>query len=279
MKLHIVLVESDVTQAAVFQDSLVSQYDVRVTVVRDGGDLLTMLESGSIPDAVVITWQEGEYSGLNLLQALREHTPDAPVVALGDENQLPLETDQINIQGVLPRPLNPDNVPDVLAYALGRELPKRGASVGSSLAEVLDGAPDAPPWPNGQLQLNAQQTRIVTDTLTELSQALDDLPVVLSYNGNLIAFSGPLSQQHVEEFAHLAGQLWRKGESHTREVIRFDEQVRIEGVERHSYMLYSTRVVSAMVLSVAWGASVDLSVVRAETLQAAQAIRRAVQEG
>jgi CheY-like chemotaxis protein len=280
MSLHIVLVESDVTQAAAFQDSLVGQFDVRVTVVRDGGDLLTMVESGVEPDAAVITWQEGEYSGLHLAQALRERLPDVPVLALTDENQLPLETGQAVIQGVLTRPLNPDDVPGVLAQALGRALPEKGSLAGSSLADVLDSSPASLSQLDGDLQLNAQQTRSVNDILAGLSQALDGLPAVLSQDGNLIASAGPLSQQNAEEFANLAGQVWGGDEPRlTREVIRFDEQVRTEGTERHRYMLYSAHVAGAVTLSVAWETSVELSVMRAETLQATQAIRRAILEG
>jgi CheY-like chemotaxis protein len=280
MSLHIVLVESDVAQAAAFQDSLVGQFDVRVTVVRDGGDLLTMLESGVEPDAAVITWQEGEYGGLNLVRALRQHLPDMPVLALADENQLPLETGQVVIQGVLAQPLNPDDVPGVLAQALGRALPKKRGPVGSSLADVLDSALASLPQFDGRLELNAQQTRSVNDILAGLSQTLDGLPAVLSQDGNLIASAGPLSQQNAEEFAHLAGQVWGGDEPRlTREVIRFDEQVRTEGTERHRYMLYSVHVAGSVTLSVAWETSVELSVMRAETLQAAQAIRRTVLEG
>jgi CheY-like chemotaxis protein len=280
MSLHIVLVESDVVQAAAFQDSLVDQFDVRVTVVRDGGDLLTMLESGAEPDAAVITWQEGEYSGLNLVEALRERLPDVPVLALADGSQLPLETGQVVIQGALARPLNPDTVPDVLAQALGRELPEKRSPAGISLADMLDG-PNADLLQfEGDLQLNAQQTRSVTDILTGLSQTLDGLPVALSQVGILIAFAGPLSRQNAEELAHLAGQVWDEGEAHpTREVIRFEEQVRTEGAERHRYMLYSAHVAGPVTLSVAWEAPVELSVMRAETLQATQAIRRAILEG
>jgi CheY-like chemotaxis protein len=280
MSLHIVLVESDVAQAATFQDSLVGQFDVRVTVVRDGSDLLTMLESGAEPDAAVIAWQEGEYGGLNLAQALREHLPNVPVLALADENQLPLETGQVVIQGVLTRPLNPDDVPGALAQALGRALPEKRGLAGSSLADVLNSPLASLPQLDGNLQLNAQQTRSVNDILAGLSQTLDGLPAVLSQDGNLIASAGPLSQQNAEEFAHLAEQVWGGDEPRlTREVIRFDEQVRTEGTERHRYMLYSAHVAGSVTLSVAWETPVELSVMRAETLQATQAIRRAILEG
>jgi CheY-like chemotaxis protein len=280
MSLHIVLVEPDVAQAATFQDSLVDQFDVRVTVIRDGGDLLAMLETGVEPDAAVIAWQEGEYGGLNLVQVLRGRLPDVPVLALADGNQLPLETGRVVIQGVLIRPLNPDDVPGTLAQALGRALPEKREFAGSSLADVLDSPLASLPQFDGDLQLNAQQTRDVNDILAGLSQTLDGLPAVLSQDGNLIASAGPLSQQNAEEFAHLAGQVWGGGESlPTREVIRFDEQVRTEGTERHRCMLYLAHVAGSVTLSVAWEMSVELSVMRAETLQAAQAIRRTILEG
>jgi predicted regulator of Ras-like GTPase activity (Roadblock/LC7/MglB family) len=112
--------------------------------------------------------------------------------------------------------------------------------------------------------------------LSQLSDALDGLPVVASQQGDVIQFAGASDPLIAERLARVADRAWRDGAAHiAREVIRFEEEV-IEEIERANYVVYSIHVADALTLTVGWQTTISLTQLRAEVSDAKAQIARAL---
>lgn len=128
--------------------------------------------------------------------------------------------------------------------------------------------PTAPPPLDQRVHLNARQVDQIHMVTARLSELLEDLPVVVSQQGEIIGLAGTGGQVVAERLVRVADRLWREGASHTaREVIRFEEE-HIEEVERANFVVYSAHVANALIITVGWQMLVSLTQVRAEVSDA-----------
>ncbi len=124
--------------------------------------------------------------------------------------------------------------------------------------------PEGPPA-LGQHIAVSQHVGKVQKVITKLSQELELLPVVLSQEGEPIAFAGLPGATGAEHIAKLVDRAWQEGaHRQAREFVRFEEET-IDGAdERATMMFYSTHIAGGVVLTVGWNISISLTQIRAE---------------
>jgi hypothetical protein len=121
-----------------------------------------------------------------------------------------------------------------------------------------------------RLELSPEQVAGTREVLARLSQGLDSLPVILSQDGDVVSYGGPVEEETAERLARLASRVWHEGATHpSRELIRFEEEtLGEESSGRANLMLYSAHVVGALTLTVGWEITISLTQVRAEVADA-----------
>jgi hypothetical protein len=128
--------------------------------------------------------------------------------------------------------------------------------------------PTTPPPLGQRVALTDRQAEQIGQVLTRLTELLEDLPVAISQQGEIISFAGAGGQLVAERLVRVAERLWRDGATYSaREVIRFEEE-HIEEVERANFVVYSAHVASALIITVGWQMTVSLTQVRAEVSDA-----------
>jgi hypothetical protein len=125
--------------------------------------------------------------------------------------------------------------------------------------------PDSPPALGERIELSGDHTKKLNKIVAELSEALDGMPVVLSQQGDVVAYAGLAEDAAAERIARLANRMWRDGENHlAREVVRFEEETVEKTDETTNLMLYSRHINGALVLSISWHIALSLTQIRAE---------------
>jgi hypothetical protein len=121
-----------------------------------------------------------------------------------------------------------------------------------------------------RLELSPEQVARTRDVLSRLSQGIDALPVILSQDGDVVSFGGPVEAETAERLARLASRVWQEGATRpSRELIRFEEEsIGEDSSGRTNLMLYSVHVVGALTLTVGWEIAISLTQVRAEVADA-----------
>jgi hypothetical protein len=121
-----------------------------------------------------------------------------------------------------------------------------------------------------RLELSPDQVAGTREVLARLSQGLDSLPVVLSQDGDVVSYGGPIEEETAERLARLASRIWHEGATHpSRELIRFEEEpIGEDSSGRANLMLYSAHIVGALTLTVGWEIAISLTQVRAEVADA-----------
>ncbi len=131
--------------------------------------------------------------------------------------------------------------------------------------------PEAPPDLDQTVKLSAAQIKKAKAVLDELSDALENLPAVLSQDGKVVTSAGSASDAVVERIAKVAARSWREGGSRlSRELIRFEEEsIEEEAAEkRANLMVYSAHISGALTLSLGWQMTISLTQIRAEVSDA-----------
>jgi hypothetical protein len=121
-----------------------------------------------------------------------------------------------------------------------------------------------------RVELSPEQVAGTRDLLARLSQGIDALPVILSQDGDVVSFGGPVEVETAERLARLASRVWQEGATRpSRELIRFEEEsISEDSSGRTNLMLYSVHVVGALTLTVGWEIAISLTQVRAEVADA-----------
>lgn len=133
--------------------------------------------------------------------------------------------------------------------------------------------PDTPPPLDALIELSTQQLKQASDILAELSQALSDLPVVLSQDGEIVTCAGDVDEATFEKIARLTNRVWREGaHRNAREYIRFEEEVFGSEDERANLLLYSIHIDGGLTLSLGWQLTISLTQLRAEASDAKEAL-------
>ncbi|HEC23203.1 MAG TPA: hypothetical protein ENI95_09830 [Chloroflexi bacterium] len=125
-----------------------------------------------------------------------------------------------------------------------------------------------------RIPISEQQLEHIQRILSNLSQGLDSLPVVLSQDSEVIGSAGRADEALAARIARLAARIWREGASRpAREFICFEEEVIDEADERISLLLYSVHITGAVTLTIGWQMSITLTQLRAEAAEARAALR------
>ena len=124
--------------------------------------------------------------------------------------------------------------------------------------------PEGPPALDQHVSVS-QHVGKIQKIIARLSQELESLPVVLSQDGEPIAFAGLPGAANAEHIAKVVDRIWQEGaQRQARELVRFEEET-IDGAdERTNVMIYSTHVAGGIVLSVGWNITISLTQIRAE---------------
>ncbi len=138
-----------------------------------------------------------------------------------------------------------------------------------------DKLPTEPPALSDRVELSEQQIEQAEEILSELSLALESFPVVLSQQGDALAYAGLIDEKGAERVAKLVDRVWLEGQDRlARELIRFEEEpiAPDEESEHVNLMIYSLHVSGAMTLSIGWQMSISLTQLRAEASDAVAAL-------
>ncbi|MBN1310947.1 MAG: hypothetical protein JXB30_05950 [Anaerolineae bacterium] len=125
--------------------------------------------------------------------------------------------------------------------------------------------PENPPALDQHIAVSQQDAGKIYKVITKLSQEIELLPVVLSQEGEVIAFAELPNATSAEHIAKLIGRIWHEGaHRQARELIRFEEETIDEADDRTNVMLYSTHITGAITLTIGWHVSISLTQIRAE---------------
>jgi len=129
--------------------------------------------------------------------------------------------------------------------------------------------PEAPPDLDQEITLSLEQARKTQSILAELCSSLENLPVILSQEGQVIAQAGAQDEVVAERLAKSAAKAWREGSGRlARELIRFEEEVIDEADARANFLIYSAHIAGGITLTVGWQVTLSLTQVRAEVSDA-----------
>lgn len=124
--------------------------------------------------------------------------------------------------------------------------------------------PEDPPALDQHIAVS-QHVGKIQKIIAKLSQELELLPVVLSQDGEPVAFAGLPGAANAEHIAKVADRIWQEGaQRQARELVRFEEETINGADERTNVMIYSTHVAGGIVLTVGWNISISLTQIRAE---------------
>jgi hypothetical protein len=137
--------------------------------------------------------------------------------------------------------------------------------------------PDQPLDLDTPVDLSRGQHKEAVQIISALSEALGNLPVVLSQDGKVVCYSDTTDEPAAQRLARIAGRVWREGQvQNAQEAIRFEEEI-VEGLqERMNLMLYTTHVGGALTLSIGWQITISLTQLRAEASDACRLLRRVI---
>jgi hypothetical protein len=125
--------------------------------------------------------------------------------------------------------------------------------------------PKDPPALEQRITVSQQDAGKIHRVVARLSQELELLPVILSQEGEVIAFAELPNAASAEHIAKLIGRIWHDGaHRNARELVRFEEETIDEADDRTNVMLYSTHIAGAITLTIGWNVSISLTQIRAE---------------
>ncbi|NDJ54467.1 MAG: hypothetical protein GYB68_15460 [Chloroflexi bacterium] len=137
-----------------------------------------------------------------------------------------------------------------------------------------DHLPETPPAFSENIALDNKQIDGLQRIVSDLSESLESLPVVLSQDGHINAYAGRVSRGVAEQLAKVTDRTWREGATRiARELLRFAEETIDSEDERGNFLIYSIHIEGAMTLTVGWELTVSLTQIRAEVVDAKQAIQ------
>jgi hypothetical protein len=125
--------------------------------------------------------------------------------------------------------------------------------------------PENPPALDQHVTVSQQHAGKIHKAIAKLSQEIELLPVILSQEGEVVAYAGLPNADSAEHIAKLIGRVWHEGaHRQARELVRFEEETINEADERTNVMLYSTHIAGALTLTIGWNVSISLTQIRAE---------------
>ncbi len=255
----ILIADRDADFASFLARELEAQAGLRVLIANSAA--LTLQRVSEIrPDVAVIDADLPESSLDDLLNRLRAHVPDLPVVLLPLPGQAPLPN---QVQAQLHKPVFlPDLLTaiDALAPEIGPGLTALsnatppGRLARRSLGEMTAGLGHHMPDP-----------RLLSVPLNRLSQELQNDPVLLT-EGELVLAAAGVVADSAEPLQRAIAHAWA-GQSDASEVLRFANDGAAD-----RYALYSVRLIGRRLLSVGVRSRLPLAQVRRASRQAVREV-------
>ncbi len=301
MSAHILIIDPDEAFTDMMSQGLRALAGYEVTVASSGTDALVRLDADDSVNLAILDLGVADMPPGALIEALRVRIPDLPVLVI------PLERDaarvDLPVQGVFAKPPFLPELPPLIERALGREYappreavetitktaPDVGAATGDPRADrevpTLHGlewfsyerqSRQVRSYP--ELTLSPEARAHLERTLTQLSEALDRVPVLLTQSHQLMARVGGMNEREAKQLARTVNRAWAANGAHPRagEMIRFDEFLHPDAFD--PFTVYSTVVVDHFFLSAAWRGRLALGRVRQQARHAAHEIARLLQE-
>ena len=301
----ILVVDSDDAFATILKEGLESTGEYRVSAVHAGGDALESVIEHSF-DVVIVDMGLSDVEPTKVVRAIREAKPSMRLMLIPlIGQQIPDELQDLNVQGILPKPFFVGDLPGIVGRALRVDMPPspapavpelkvslsarsnpaavREAPAASGIAQKQQPTEVAPTSPSPMpppLQvpdyfqetlatLQAKEQEIV-ELLKNLNLEVRAESIMVSLGEHLVAFSGLLGR---EQTAELAGLVATTTEAAARSAAflgepdgRFEQSLH-EGAE---YRLYSLTVSKGLVLSLALSSDVPLGTLRYRARQTAE---------
>jgi hypothetical protein len=255
---------------------------------------------------VIVDMGLSDVKPVTLVRAIREAKPSMRLMLIPlMGQQIPNELQDVDIQGILPKPFFVGDLPDIVGEAIETGMPlahvspkpelkvavpaRSGVAAIGEEPSITDVAPEAPPFDEAltsqppvdpqagapaypkemMATLQAKEADIVR-LLKSLNREVRAESIMVTLGAELVAFSGLLGR---EQAAKLAGLVAATTEAAARSAAflgepegRFEQSLH-EGVE---YRLYSLTVSEGLLLSLALSSDVPLGSLRYRSRQTAE---------
>lgn len=255
---RILVVDANEAFATLLQQSLEEMEDVHADTVACGREALRATAATRYAMAIV-DMDLPDLPPAQLVRALRQEHPDIRLMVIPLEGEkIPPELADVSIQGMLSKPFFLPELPDRVRQALSR--PIRAAE------------PESPPPP---APAAAGEAHSVLPLMSRLAQEVGAEAVLLIRNGELIVYTGRMSENGVTALTPLVADAWR---TYTRAAqILGKEQLRFEqSIDGTDFLLYSLATRDDLLLSVVVAGKVPLGMIRHRAKETAEAIRRLI---
>ncbi len=262
MTRRILVVDANAAFATMLQQGLEEMDGTQATTVGSGQEALQAIANTRY-DLVIVDLDLPDVDALHLVQTLRREHPALRLMIMpltGDT--VPPELEEIDLQGVLPKPFFLPELPTKIEAVLAQPMGAEEASVEERAAEETVTPPATTLDP---AQVIGEMSRLAQDVGAEA--------VLLTRDKTLIARAGRLPEEEVIALITVISESWRTSARVARilgkEQLRFEQS--IEGAE---YLLYSLGIADALVLSVVAAGRTHLGMIRHRAKETAETIRR-----
>jgi ActR/RegA family two-component response regulator/predicted regulator of Ras-like GTPase activity (Roadblock/LC7/MglB family) len=297
----ILVVDGDRAFATILKEGLEATRNYQVALAHGGEDALESVVERHF-DMVIVDMGLSDVKPITLVKAIREAKPAMRLVLIPlFGQQIPAELQALKIQGILPKPFFVGDLPQIVAKAMGTDLPAPATpelKVAVSARHSPPPAREAQPAPAAGRQppsreepgppaavapsvetpayspetvtrLQAKEPQIV-QLLKSLNRELRAEAIIVTLGAHLIASAGLLDRA---QSANLAALVAASTEAAARSAAflgepdaRFEQSLH-EGAE---YRLYSLSLSEGLVLSLALSSDVPLGTLRYRARQTAE---------
>jgi len=298
----ILVVDGDDAFATILKEGLETTGEYRVATAQAGGDALESVVEQPF-DMVIVDMGLSDVEPIRLVKAIREAKPSMRLMLIPLLGQQPPdELEDVEIQGILPKPFFVGDLPDIVGEAMAIDTPVSSTPLKPELKVAMPARPSAvspqeappshsvvqepPPSEETPLPtapppetpaysketmagLQAKETEIM-QLLRSLNRELRAESIMVTLGAELVAFSGLLGREQAAELALLVAPTI---EAAARSAAflgepdgRFEHSLH-EGAE---YRLYSLILSEGLVLSLALSSDIPLGTLRYRARQTAE---------
>jgi CheY-like chemotaxis protein len=301
----ILVVDSDHAFATIFKEGLETTGEYQVTMTHAGSDALESVVEHPF-DLVVVDMGLPDVDPVTLLKAIREAKPSMRLMVIPLFGQQDLDEFQdLNIQGILPKPFFVGDLPSIVSQALGADarasstpsvpelkvaVPARSSAVSVkeptpappvvqeplqdeetvTPSAIESSLPKAPAYSSETMaRLQAKEQQIV-QLLKSLNREVRAESVMVTLGAQPVAFAGLLGPEQTAKLAKLVAESTdaaARAAAFLGEPEGRFEQSMHEGAE---YRLYSLSLSEGLVLSLALSSNVPLGTLRYRSRQIAE---------
>jgi DNA-binding response OmpR family regulator len=264
------------------QQYMIEQGDCRVHVATDAESAVHSVEDQEF-DLAIVDLELNTADGVPLIRALRQQRSDLclMMIPLDGEDVAP-EFEDLDIQGVLPKPFFLPELPQRVEEAIGRSrgvwaAPSQGQAPGEERAGQGAQAEPGGQRPPQRLVVPNEHVPEVIDRMKWLAQELSAEAVVLTRGDDLMAHTGRLSAAEAETLAGAVTEIWRTSGS-VADILGREQTNFEQTLDGGQYTFYTIAVAQEIILSVVLYAPIPLGMIRHRAKQTVDALQRLLSE-